>query len=257
MRTTDGRLVILDAGTGIRELGRSLLARANGTPIEGDLFISHAHWDHIQGFPFFAPIFARGNRFIIWGSRTQQPAIERAVRDQMSAAVFPVPFDALQASVEFRPLPEGTHEGAGYEVRTIPVRHPGGALGYRFTTRGGSGALVYVPDNELASASEGDTPSASRDALVAFTAGARVLVHDATYTASEYERHRGWGHSAYDDVVRLALDAHVEQLVLFHHHPERADDEIDRQVQYCRALATAQQSSLHVVAAAEGMSLTI
>jgi phosphoribosyl 1,2-cyclic phosphodiesterase len=257
LRLADDRLIILDAGTGIRELGRSLLARAGGTPIEGDIFLSHAHWDHIQGFPFFAPMFMAGNRFTIWGSPAPEPAIERAVRDQMSATVFPVPFDELQASVEFRHLHEGLHQGSGYDVRAMLVCHPGGALGYRFTAGDGSGTLVYIPDNEIGGAAPGDTSPGGRDALVAFAAGARVLVHDATYTAAEYERHRGWGHSAYDDVVQLALDAHVERLVLFHHHPERTDDELDRQVQQCRALAGGRGGGLTIIAAAEGMSLTV
>ncbi len=257
VRTSAGWLIVLDAGTGIRELGRSLMEQANGAPIEGDIFLSHAHWDHIQGFPFFAPIFMRGNRFTIWGPRAPEPAIEQAVRDQMSATVFPVPFDKLQASVEFRHLHEGLHQGSGYDVRAMLVRHPGGALGYRFTAGDGSGALVYVPDNEIGGAAADDTSQGSRDALVAFAAGARVLVHDATYTAAEYKRHRGWGHSAYDDVVQLALEARVERLVLFHHHPERTDDELDRHVQQCRALAGGRGSGLTIIAAAEGMSLTV
>ena len=253
----DGRLVILDAGTGIRELGRSLLADAVGSPIEADIFLSHAHWDHIQGLPFFAPIFSRGNRFTIWGSHAAVPGIERAVREQMSATVFPVPFDELKASVEFRPLAHGTYQARGYQVRALPVQHPGGALGFRFTPNEENGAVVYIPDNELGPLPLAEKVGGGHAALMAFAAEARVLVHDATYTAAEYERHRGWGHSAYDDVVRLALEARVEQLVLFHHHPDRTDDELEDHLQACRALARANGSSMGVVAAAEGMTLTI
>ena len=115
LRTADGWLVILDAGTGIRELGRSLMARANGDGVDGDIFLTHAHWDHIQGIPFFAPLFHRGNRFTIWGSRSLQTSIDRVVRDQMSPVVFPVTFEELQARIDFQELAEERRAGRGYE----------------------------------------------------------------------------------------------------------------------------------------------
>ena len=122
LRTGDGWLIILDAGTGIRELGRNLLERGNGQPIAGDIFLSHAHWDHIQGIPFFAPLFRKGNHFTIWGSRALQASIGRVVRDQMSPEVFPVSFEALQAQVEFQELAGERHSGHGYDVSTFAVR---------------------------------------------------------------------------------------------------------------------------------------
>ncbi|HEY2557336.1 MAG TPA: MBL fold metallo-hydrolase, partial [Diaminobutyricibacter sp.] len=128
LRTADGWLVILDAGTGIRELGRSLLQRANGAAVAGDIFLTHAHWDHIQGIPFFAPLFRKGNHFTIWGSRSLQTSIDRVVRDQMSPVVFPVSFEELQARIDFQELAEEERAGHGYEVRAMGVRHPGGAL---------------------------------------------------------------------------------------------------------------------------------
>src|SRR5258708_21587396 len=133
LRTEDGWLVILDAGTGIRELGRSLLERAGGAPIAGDIFLTHAHWDHIQGIPFFAPLFRKGNHFTIWGSNSLQMSIDRVVRDQMSPVVFPVTFEELQARIDFHKLAEERCLGLGYPVAAMAVRHPGGALGYRFT----------------------------------------------------------------------------------------------------------------------------
>ena len=136
VRTPSGALVLLDAGTGIRELGRALIARANGSPITGDIFLTHAHWDHIQGFPFFAPAFQRGNRFTIWGAKSLAASIRRVVRDQMSPVVFPVAFEELAATFEFRELTDERHASDGFDVRAFPVRHPGGALGYRFVPRG-------------------------------------------------------------------------------------------------------------------------
>jgi CRP/FNR family transcriptional regulator, cyclic AMP receptor protein len=108
LRTDDGWLIILDAGTGIRELGRDLMERSNGGAIRGDIFLTHAHWDHIQGIPFFAPIFGRGNHFTIWGSESLERSVDKVLRDQMSPVVFPVTFEELDATIDFRDLPEGT-----------------------------------------------------------------------------------------------------------------------------------------------------
>lgn len=259
VRTSDGWLIILDAGTGLRELGRSLIQRANGAPIEGDIFVTHAHWDHIQGIPFFGPIFQRGNHFTIWGSKAMETSIDRVVRDQMSPVVFPVTFEQLDALVDFRELAENDEcAGTGYTVRAMQVRHPGGALGYRFTERNGTGsALVYISDNELSSEAKYESPKGWRKQLVDFMKSAKVLVHDSMYTVEEYDHHRGWGHSTHQDAVELALEAGVEKLVLFHHKPERSDDEVDQRLEVCRSLVKSRGGRLEVVAAAEGMSLTI
>jgi phosphoribosyl 1,2-cyclic phosphodiesterase len=256
VRTEDGALVILDAGTGIRELGRSLLESAKGATISGDIFLSHAHWDHIQGLPFFAPIFQRGNHFTIWSAPALARQVDRVVREQMSPTVFPVAFGDINATIEFRAL-DDVHAGAGYVVRALPVRHPGGALGYRISNSGaGRGGLVYIADNELGQAGEYEASATSHDTLVEFARGASVLVHDSMYTADEYDRHRGWGHSHYEDVLDFALDAEVERLVLFHHNPVRSDEEIDQRLAECRALAARRAKRLEVVAAAEGLTLT-
>ena len=258
VRTSEGWLIILDAGTGIRELGRSLISRANGAPIAGDIFLTHAHWDHIQGIPFFGPIFQRGNHFTIWGAKALQTSIGRVVRDQMSPVVFPVAFEELDATIDFREIAEERRAGNGYEVRAYQVRHPGGALGYRFTERGNSErALVYISDNELGPGAKYDTRPAWREGLVEFVRGAQVLVHDTMYTADEYDHFRGWGHSTYDEAVELALDAAVGQLVMYHHKPERADDEVDRRVEECRAFVARRGGKLEIVAAAEGMTLLV
>ena len=253
VRTGDGALLIFDAGTGIRELGRALVARSGDEPIAGDIFLSHPHWDHIQGIPFFAPIFGAGNRFTIWSTADLASHVERAVREQMSPTVFPVPFEELDSTVTFRVL-EDAHVGAGYALRTMPVRHPGGALGYRLTAGTAPGrALVYISDNELGSAAGYDTPVGWRESLVEFARGASMLVHDAMYTPEEYDRHRGWGHSSWSDVVQLAMEAEVERLLLFHHSPERSDEELDRLVTECRTLAARRGAPLAIAAAAEGM----
>jgi len=259
VRTDDGWLMILDAGTGIRELGQSLIERANGSPIQGDIFLTHAHWDHIQGIPFFAPIFQRGNHFNIWGSKTLETNIDKVVRDQMSPVVFPVTFEELDATIDFRTLADGERSGGnGYEVTAFEVRHPGGALGYRFSAEGSpQGSLVYVSDNELGITDRYGPPGDWRERLVKFARSAKVLIHDTTYTTEEYDHHRGWGHSTYRDGVELALEAGVGTLVLFHHEPRRTDDELDRRVDECRALVKERGGALKVVAAAEGLTLVV
>lgn len=262
VRTERNGLVILDAGTGIRELGRSLTGESNGNggsaAVSADIFLTHVHWDHIQGIPFFAPIFQAGNRFTIWGSKALETSIDRVIRDLMSPAVFPVPFAELEASIEFREIAEERCVGDGYELSAFPVQHPGGALGFRLSGgKAGDRSFVYISDNELARHESYETPDDWQERLVEWIRGAALLVHDATYTGEEYERHRGWGHSTVEEAVTLALDAGVEELILFHHRPERSDDEVDRCLARARALVEARGGRLRVSAAAEGMTVTI
>ena len=257
VRTAAGTLIILDCGTGLHGLGQALMGGKNPAP-RGHVLISHTHWDHIQGIPFFAPLFRKGNRFTIWGSRSLQTSIGRVVRDQMSPDVFPVSFEQLQAQVEFHELAEERHAGHGYEVSTVAVRHPGGALGYRFSTGNAGGrALVYVSDNELSAEARYDDAPGWREKLVEFVRGASILVHDTMYTSTEYGSFVGWGHSTHDQAVELALDADVERLVLFHHRPERRDEEVDRCVERCRAMVARRGRALEIIAAAEGMTLQV
>ncbi|MEP6495145.1 MAG: MBL fold metallo-hydrolase [bacterium] len=258
VRTDTGWLVILDAGTGIRELGRSLVSGSNGTAIAADIFLTHAHWDHIQGIPFFAPIFLPGNHFTIWGSKTLETSIDRVIRDQMSPVVFPVTFEQLDATIDFCEIAEERRNGSGYDVTAFAVQHPGGALGYRFSSGNpGDRSFVYISDNELGTNPAYTGRPTWKDEIVRFVRGANLLVHDATYTTDEYETHRGWGHSTYEDAVTLALDAGVEELVLFHHRPERTDDEMDECVAGCRALAEQRGGTLKITAAAEGMTVSV
>lgn len=261
VRTDDDALLIFDAGTGIRDLGRSLARDANGIAIRGEVFFSHAHWDHIQGLPFFTPAFQHGNDFTLWGSPSLFGSLEVVLRQQMSPVVFPVAFDSLRARLEVRPLEGQRRTGNGYDVRTIDVRHPGGALGFRVSVdEQPSRSFVFIPDNELDpsfDAREGTARPASRDALIDFARGARVLIHDAMYTGAEYMAHRGWGHSSYRDAIEFALAAEVETLVLFHHEPDRDDEALDGMLQLCHEMVAERGGTLEVIAAAEGTEIGI
>ena len=258
VRGDDGHLVILDAGTGIRELGLSLVQGANGDRISGAVFFSPAHWDHIQGLPFFTPAFQSGNHFRLFGAPTLLRSLEVVLRQQMSPVVFPVAFDDLHARIEFRELTGHRLSENSIEVRAISVRHPGGALGFRLSPTGTSNrCVVFIPDNELDQFGD-DAPGApTRDELIRFARGARVLIHDAMYTGAEYMDHRGWGHSSYRDAVDFAIAAEVQTLVLFHHDPERSDIALEAQLTLVREMVSERNGTVEVVAAAEGMEIEV
>ena len=258
VRTDDDDLVIFDAGTGIRDLGRTLVAGADGRPIQGDLFFSHAHWDHIQGLPFFTPAFQAGNHFRLLGSPAMESSLEVVLRQQMSPVVFPVGFDQLRARLDFAQIAGHRFRGRGYEVRTVNVRHPGGALGFRMWAGGDTGrSLVFIPDNELDRDGDRAEDASTREALVDFARGASVLVHDAMYTGAEYMDHRGWGHSSYRDAVDFAIAAGVRTLVLFHHEPDRSDDALREMLALCHQMVAERSGAVEIIAAAEGMTLEV
>lgn len=256
VRGPQGDLVILDAGTGIRELGKHL-----AETVDARIFLTHGHWDHIQGLPFFAPLYRAGTRIRIHGPRPESGAgaLARAIDQQMSAVVFPVSLAEAGARVECIELEPGRLDVAGssYEIDAVSVNHPGGAVGYRFSEsrKAGGRSFVYVSDNELA---EGDAALMERrQALVAFARNADLLVHDATYGEDEIGKHRGWGHSSDRQAVELALECGVKRLALFHHHPDRSDAEIDRRTEDCRRFVQECGGAVDVLSAAEGLSLTV
>ena len=251
-----GQLVILDAGTGIRALGRELVERQNGAVL-AEILLSHAHWDHIQGLPHFKPFFAPGNAVRIWGSRQGTTSLEAILRQQMDPAVFPVPLDALSAKLTVQQIEPGEFTVGTFKVRTIRLRHPGTTLGYRLTPAAGGPSMAYVTDNELGPGGHYATPASWRKDFVAFLTGVELLIHDAMYTPEELEEHRGWGHSTFEEAVALAGEAGVKRLVLFHHEPEHGDEAIDALLADARRQARAKGLPAEVVAAQEGMTLTL
>ena len=253
-----GQLVILDAGTGIRALGVQLVERRNGA-VKAEILLSHAHWDHIQGLPHFKPFFSPGNVVRIWGSRQGTMSLEAILRQQMDPAVFPVPLDALSAKLDVEQV-----DGAGgeftigaFRVRSMKLRHPGTTLAFRLTPVAGGPSMAYATDNELGEGGHYSTPPMWRRQFVEFLQGVDLLIHDAMYTPEELEIHRGWGHSTWAEAVALAAEARVKRLVLFHHEPEHDDKQLDQLLAAARKEAEKHGGPVEVLAAQEGMHLTL
>ncbi|HEX6749356.1 MAG TPA: MBL fold metallo-hydrolase [Longimicrobium sp.] len=249
VRAADGPRIILDAGTGIRALGRHLAHRGEDA-LEAHLFITHYHWDHIQGFPFLPQLHHPGTHLCIHGPRQGDVPVDRAFAGQMTPLYFPVPLSDVPATVEFAAADGAPWSEGGVEVTAFRVRHPGVTLGYRVSAGGAS--VIYVPDDEL-----GDADPRWYAGMVEFARGADLLVHDAMYTDAEYARFRGWGHSGAGQAVRLAEDAGVRKLALFHHAPDRTDDEVERMAGELRDELQARGSPLVLSAAAEGEEIAL
>jgi phosphoribosyl 1,2-cyclic phosphodiesterase len=251
-----GQLVVLDAGTGIRALGLHLVEKQNGA-VKVEILLSHAHWDHIQGLPHFKPFFAPGNAVRIWGTRQGTASLEAILRQQMDPAVFPIPLDALSAQLTVQQVDALEFSVGEFRVRTMKLRHPGTTLGFRLTPVKGGPSLAYVTDNELGPGGHYDVSASWRKDFVAFLSGVDLLIHDAMYTPAELALHRGWGHSTYEEAVTLAQETGAKRLVLFHHEPEHNDEMMDGLVKSARTYAKKDGRPLEVLAALEGMELTL
>lgn len=242
-----GRRYVFDAGTGIRALSRHLAAEGS---IEAELFLTHFHWDHVQGFPFCSQLYHADTRVRVHGPPQDGAGVASVLAGIMAPSYFPVPLDALAAGVEFADVGTAPWTDGTVEVAALRVHHPGFTCGYRL--RAGGASLAYVPDNEL-----GAADGALYRRIVDWAAGVDLLIHDAMCSDDEYARHPGWGHSSLSDTVRLAEDAGARRLLLFHHAPERRDDELDAIVEAIRRGLAERGSALQVDAAAEGVAIPL
>src|ERR1700761_3640843 len=257
IRSKRGTLVIIDCGTGLHGLGVHLAA-GGAKNLVGHILISHTHWDHIQGFPFFVPFLKPGNKWEIYGPKGLDQSLRETLAGQMQHTYFPIAPDQFGAELHYHDLLEGTFEIGDIKVTTQYLNHPALTLGYRLEADGCT--FVYCCDHEPFSraAADGSGDFTGQDLRHAeFVAGADLLVHDAQYTAAEYPAKVGWGHSSAEFVVNLARQADVRQVALTHHDPLRTDDQLDVIVEGLKAKLKAEASSLVVFAAAEGEPIAV
>lgn len=233
------RTILLDAGTGLRQLGNEMLTR--GRAVEATLLLSHYHWDHIQGLPFFVPLYVPSTTLTIVGADNGIMSVRDALAHQMSTPVFPVRLEEIAASIQTKEVRASEVLRVGEaRVRTARGNHPGGVLAYRVDFEGTS--VVYATDNEHYACVDPN--------MKALCEGADVLIYDAQYTPEEYATKVGWGHSTYVAAAELARAAGVGQLVLFHHDPTRTDEGV-REIERKTGLLFS-----NTVAAREGLVLT-
>jgi phosphoribosyl 1,2-cyclic phosphodiesterase len=246
-----GRKVIIDAGTGIRALGDKLASENERVDIH--LLMTHIHWDHILGFPFFAPIYDPSTRILIDGYRTCMKGLRSTFDSKMGDGFFPIRFDEVKAEVQYIDrLGQGELEIDGTVIDSVPLQHPQGGFGYRF--REGEKTLVFITDNELREdARTGRKPKG----YAKFSENADILIHDCQYTAQEIDKRKGWGHSDYRAVADLASQANVKRLILFHHDPSRKDPEVTAIRIQCEELAKEKNSTMIIEAAQEETELEL
>ena len=243
IRTSSGNLFILDCGTGLRKLGKALEKEFRNKPLHANVFLSHYHWDHIQGIPFFSPLFHPRNRFIFHANPLKAESVREALEGQMTNPYFPVDMSVMQAQRHFVGIE--AEDKVGFDELTLITKelyHPQGCLGFRLECNGK--VFVYASDVEPGVAWSDDNVRQLAD-------GADVLLYDAQYLPREMKRFAGWGHSSWKEGVRIAKECKVKKLVLFHHDPDRDDNQMDELV------ATARRHFDKVSAAKEGLTLKL
>ncbi len=265
----DNEIIVMDAGTGIRPLGDQLASEATGRPLALTVLISHTHWDHIQGFPFFAPAYNPKNDIRIIGFEGARDGLLATLSSQMESPYFPIGWQQLPSHIALVEQKELKFKIGSIDVEAAYLNHPGLCMGYRLNTSCGS--VAYLPDNEpfqrykyhsnephQAGQTEFLTYARKMDQkLVDFVEGVDVLIMDSQYDATEYQTRVGWGHGCVDDVVALAINANVKKLFLFHHDPSHDDDKISKMAQWGRDFATALGETIEIEAAKEGLEIVL
>ena len=246
-----GRVIIIDSGTGIRPLGEQLIG--DRAKVDIHLLITHIHWDHVWGFPFFDPVYEPTSKITIDGFPTCMKGLRATFDNRMGDGFFPIKFDDLKAEISYLDaLNHGALKIDSVVIDSVPLQHPQGGFGFRF--REGKKTLVFITDNEL---TEKAWAGRHPNDFIEFCKDADILIHDAQYTPEEREKRGGWGHSDYVAALNLALESHVKRFVLFHHDPSRKDPEVVSFKNHCEDLANEKKVDIAIDAAKEGSELTL
>ncbi len=250
VRLADGTLVVIDSGSGIHRLGSALLAEPGTSQLY--LLLTHAHWDHLTGFPFFTPAYLERYRIHVRGGTDAKDPLRRYLEHQMDPPFFPVEFNVLRARFDFEGIEGRTLAIGSATVVPVPLSHPNGGTGYAFT-EGGS-RLVFLTDNELGRVHPGGLTAGD---YRRFCEGADLALLDAEFTAEEYRQRAGWGHSTWEAALEMALGAGCGRLGLWHHNVRRTDEDLDRIVAECRGRISAAGSGLECFAARQEEALEV
>ena len=265
----NGEIIILDAGSGMRRLGQSLAREFKGQPIALNLLVTHTHWDHIQGFPFFIPAYNPKNKVHIYGYEGARQGLQSTLSAQMESPYFPISMRQMPGHISINEVKEMAFQVNGVKVRAQFVNHPGLCVGYRISTPGGD--ISYVPDVELfqrlrcelapdgkqLSAEENEFAHEQDRELLNFVQGSEVLILDSQYDAAEYANFVGWGHSCVEDSVAFGVKAGVKKLFLFHHDPDHHDEKVLQMLTHGKKLASERGSKVEIEAAREGLEVIL
>jgi phosphoribosyl 1,2-cyclic phosphodiesterase len=247
VRGSDGTILVLDAGTGIRRLGAALPR----TLVRVNILLTHLHMDHIQGLGFFAPLHDPGMEIHVWGPASTTLTLAERLNRYLSPPLFPVRLRDLSCRLRLHEVPRSEVEIGEFRVTSMLVCHPGPTVGYRIESC--DGVVAYLPDHEPALGARKFPIAAEWTSGYELAAGADLLIHDSQYSSEEYREHVGWGHSAFEDVVRFAELAGARHLVPFHHDPAHSDADLDRMLSRRGNVA----SSLEITPATEGASFDL
>jgi phosphoribosyl 1,2-cyclic phosphodiesterase len=268
----EDQIIILDAGTGIIPLGNHLIA--TGKPRKLAILLSHYHWDHIQGLPFFVPAYFPGWELDFFGPGGNPTLIEERIRSQMSSPHFPAEIEGWHSKINMVALSDGQLRYGNVAIIPFSVHHPGQTFGYKIAWEGKT--FLYVPDNELEylyntidqKRKQGELDPESYEMMLALAEednnstvilfkDADILIHDSQYFPEEYTMKRGWGHSTYESAVRNAIKARAKKLFLFHHDPNHSDDQLKEMMGSVDSLLKRERSSMNCQLAVEGMTITL
>jgi phosphoribosyl 1,2-cyclic phosphodiesterase len=234
--------IICDAGTGIRPLGNSLRRRIK-RPIKATILLSHLHWDHFVGLPFFEPLYDKRNEFLIAGPGYKDEPFKKKLYQVVAPPFFPITPSTFAAKVHYRTLSGKPFTIDDIAVKPFQCNHPGGSLGWKFMLPNGK-KLIHVTDHE--------PKESQHKGMLRWMRGADLIIHDAQYSPSEYRRFEGWGHSPYGYTVRMAIAAEAKKLVIFHHDPESDDKTLELRLHHAREMALSAGSRLRIDLAEEG-----